>query len=60
MVFLFYQVIDKLPSLSNLLSEGNKITRWYMYKGNLLQVIVQKYQSMLLGAESEANNNIYI
>ena len=55
MVFLFYQVIDKLPSLSSLLSEGNKITRWYMYQENLLQVNVQKYQSMLLH-ESEANN----
>ena len=37
-----------------LLSEGSKITRWY--KENLLQVNVQKYQSMVLGAESEANN----
>ena len=49
-VFLFYQVVDKLPSLSSFPSEGNKITRWYMYKENLLQVNVQKYQSMLLGA----------
>ena len=37
-----------------LLSEGSKITRWY--KENLLQVNVQKYQPMVLGAESEANN----
>ena len=29
MVFLFYQVVDKLPSLSSFPSEGNKITRWY-------------------------------
>ena len=36
-----------------LLSEGSKITR---YKENLLQVNVQKYQSMVLGTESEANN----
>ena len=36
------------------MSEGSKITRWY--KENLLQVNVQKYQPMLLGAESEANN----
>ena len=42
-----------------LLSEGHKITRWY--KENLLKVNVQKYQSMLLGAESEANNiNLHI
>ena len=42
-----------------LLSEGSKITRWY--KENLLQVNVQKYQSMVLGAESEANNiNLHI
>jgi len=27
-----------------------------MYKENLLQANVQEYQSMLLGAESEANN----
>ena len=36
------------------MSEGSKITRWH--KENLLQVNVQKYQSMVLGAESEANN----
>ena len=42
-----------------LLSEGSKIARWY--KENLLQVNVQKYQSMVLGAESEANNiNLHI
>ena len=52
MVFLFYQVVDKLPSLNSCPSEGNKITRWYMYKENLLQVNVQKYQSMLLGPAS--------
>ena len=37
-----------------LLSESSKITRWY--KENLLQANVQKYHSMVLGAESEANN----
>ena len=37
-----------------LLSKGGKITRWY--KENLLRVNVEKYQSMVLGAESEANN----
>ena len=36
-----------------LLSEGSKITKWY--KENLLQVNVQKYQSMLLGSGTEAN-----
>ena len=36
------------------MSEGSKITRWY--KENLVQVNVQKYQPMVLGAESEANN----
>ena len=36
------------------MSEGSKITRWH--KENLLQVNVQKYQPMVLGAESEANN----
>ena len=42
-----------------LLSEGSKITRWY--KENLLQVNVQKYQSTVLGAESEAHNiNLHI
>ena len=42
-----------------LLSEGSKITRWY--KENLLQVNVQKHQSMELGAESETNNiNLHI
>ena len=39
-----------------LLSEGYKITKWY--KENLLQVIVQRYQSMLLGSGTEANNCI--
>ena len=39
-----------------LLSEGSKITKWY--KENLLQVNVQKYQSMLLGSGTEANNCI--
>ena len=38
----------------NLLGEGSKITRWY--KENLLQVNVQKYQSVVLSAESEAKN----
>ena len=37
-----------------LLSKGSKITKWY--KENLLQVNVQKYQFMVPGAESEANN----
>ena len=37
-----------------LLSKGGKITRWY--KENLLRVNVEKYQSMVLDAESEANN----
>ena len=37
-----------------LLSEGNKITKWY--KENLLQLNVQKNQSMLLGSRTEANN----
>ena len=37
-----------------LLSKGSKITKWY--KENLLQVNVQKYQFMVLGTESEANN----
>ena len=42
-----------------LLSEGSKITRWY--KENLLQVNVQKHQSMELGAESETNKiNLHI
>ena len=36
------------------MSKGGKITRWY--KENLLRVNVEKYQSMVLGAESEANN----
>ena len=41
------------------MSEGSKITRWY--KENLLQVNVQKHQSMELGAESETNNiNLHI
>ena len=39
-----------------LLSEGSKITKWY--KENLLQVNVQKYQSMLLCSGTEANNSI--
>ena len=39
-----------------LLSEGSKITKWY--KENLLQVNVQKYQSMLLDSGTEANNCI--
>ena len=39
-----------------LLSEGSKITKWY--KENLLQVSVQKYQSMLLGSGTEANYSI--
>ena len=39
-----------------LLSEGYKITKWY--KENLLQVTVQRYQSMLLGSGTEANNCI--
>ena len=37
-----------------LLSEGSKITKWY--KENLLQVNVQKYQFVVLSAESGANN----
>ena len=37
-----------------LLSEGSKITKWY--EENLLQVNVQKYQSLLLG--SGTNNSI--
>ena len=39
-----------------LLSEGSKITKWY--KENLLQVNIQKYQSMLLGFGTEANYSI--
>ncbi|PFX24165.1 putative RNA-directed DNA polymerase from transposon BS [Stylophora pistillata] len=39
-----------------LLSEGSKITKWY--KENLLQVSVQKYQSMLMGSGTEAKNSI--
>lgn len=39
-----------------LLSEGSKITEWY--KENLLQVNVQKYQSMLRGSGTEAKNSI--
>ena len=42
-----------------LLSEGNEITKWY--KENLLQVNAQKYQSMLPGSKTEANNtNLHI
>ncbi|PFX11844.1 hypothetical protein AWC38_SpisGene24297 [Stylophora pistillata] len=39
-----------------LLSEGSKITEWY--KENLLQVNVQKYQSMLMDSGTEAKNSI--
>lgn len=39
-----------------LLSEGSKITKWY--EENLVQVNVQKYQSMLMGSGTEAKNSI--
>lgn len=39
-----------------LLSEGSKITKWY--KENLLHVNVQKYQSLLIGSGTDANNGI--
>lgn len=42
--------------LCKLLSESSKITKWY--KENLLQVNVQKYQSMLMGSGTEAKNSI--
>ena len=41
-----------------LLSEGSKITKWY--KENLLQVNVQKYQSMLLGSGTNNSINLHI
>ena len=54
----YHQILASRSSTSivegnYMLSEGRKITK--RYKENLLQVNVQKYQSMLLSPGTEAN-----
>ena len=55
-----YQIFASGASASivegKLLSEGSKIIK--LYKENLLQMNVQKYQSMLICSGTEANNSI--